>query len=79
MDFKKTEKRWPQKTLTSSRGLRPRSRRASLRGKQEDRGFVVMEKKWAQKWEEMGLYGVGDCYGLRPRNDSFTLLLPFKF
>lgn len=63
MDFRKIERKWSRKTLTSSRGLRPRSRRASLRGKQES--FREIEKKWQGYWEKHSeLYGTRDGIGV---------------
>ncbi len=53
----KIEPKWPRTTLTSPRGLRPRSRGASIRGKQEYKYSPgVIEEYWQRVWEKEGVY-----------------------
>ena len=61
-DHRVVEPKWPQKTLTSSRGRSlsrimrdPRSRGASLRGK-EGYNHRLIESKWEKRWEKGGIY-----------------------
>ncbi len=49
------EKKWPRTSLSSSRGLRPRSRGAAIRGEQEFHPGSF-EKKWQGVWAKERLY-----------------------
>ena len=73
-DHRTIEPKWPRKTHTSSRGLRPRSRGASLRGK-ENYNHRLIEPKWEKRWEKSGIYKAVD-FAKKPKK---YLLFEFPY